>query len=192
MARYAAGTEVSSDRSRTEIERTLRRYGATQFLYGWSGRRATVGFTAHGRSIRFELPMPDANDREFTRTDTGRTRSETTSPRRTSPAACPRCCRTTGSPSNQEDTDMPTYKFERVTRYVTKYVKCRGCSARLKRSATLGQTINPFNKGANGVPKTRLQIVLELEDEAGTWYPANDICRKCDNLAHARHLLEEC
>ncbi len=77
MARYAAGTEVSSDRSRTEIERTLRRYGATQFLYGWSGRRATVGFTAHGRSIRFELPMPDANDREFTRTDTGRTRSET-------------------------------------------------------------------------------------------------------------------
>lgn len=75
--RYAAGTEVSSDRSRTEIERTLRRYGATQFLYGWTGRGATVGFTANGRSIRFELPMPDAADHEFTRTDTGRTRTET-------------------------------------------------------------------------------------------------------------------
>lgn len=76
-ARYAAGTEVSSDRSRAEIERTLRRYGATQFLYGWSGAHATVGFTAHGRSIRFELPMPDPKGREFTRTDTGRERSET-------------------------------------------------------------------------------------------------------------------
>jgi hypothetical protein len=75
-ARYAAGTEVSSDRSRAEIERTLTRYGATQFLYGWSGKRATVGFTAHGRSIRFELPLPDRADKEFTRTDTGRERSE--------------------------------------------------------------------------------------------------------------------
>jgi len=74
---YAAGTEVSSDRSRSEIERTLTRYGATQCLYGWSGGRATVGFTAHGRSIRFELPLPNRGDREFTRTDTGRTRSET-------------------------------------------------------------------------------------------------------------------
>lgn len=76
-ARYAAGTEVTSDRSRAEIERTLRRYGATQFLYGWSGSRATLGFTAHGRSIRFELPLPDPDDREFTRTDTGRDRSAT-------------------------------------------------------------------------------------------------------------------
>jgi len=75
--RYAAGTEVSSDRSRAEIEKTLRRYGADQFLYGWSGKRATIGFTAHGRNIRFELPLPDASDKEFTRTETGRTRSDT-------------------------------------------------------------------------------------------------------------------
>jgi len=76
-ARYAAGTEVPTDRSRAEIEKTLRRYGATQFLYGWSGNRATLGFSAHGRSIRFELPLPDPNAKEFTRTDTGRQRSQT-------------------------------------------------------------------------------------------------------------------
>lgn len=75
--RYAPDTQVSSDRSRAEIERTLSRYGATQFLYGWTGRYATVGFTAHGRSIRFELPLPDRADKEFTRTETGRERSET-------------------------------------------------------------------------------------------------------------------
>ena len=37
--RYAAQTEVSSDRSRAEIERTLRKYGATAFAYGWEGNR---------------------------------------------------------------------------------------------------------------------------------------------------------
>lgn len=76
-AQYASGTDVPADRSRAEIERTLKRYGATQFLYGWSGTRATVGFTAHGRNIRFELPLPDLGDREFTVTDTGRQRSAT-------------------------------------------------------------------------------------------------------------------
>ncbi len=76
-ARYAAGTDVPTDRSRAEIEKTLRRYGATQFLYGWTGQRATVGFTAHDRNIRFELPLPDSADPEFTRTDTGRQRSDT-------------------------------------------------------------------------------------------------------------------
>lgn len=76
MARYAAGTEVSSDRSRSEIERTLRRYGATAFAYGWQGERAVIQFEANGRRIRFELPMPDRDDPEFTMTPTGRERSE--------------------------------------------------------------------------------------------------------------------
>ncbi|MDB2220673.1 Uncharacterised protein [Mycobacteroides abscessus subsp. abscessus] len=75
MPKYAAGTEVSSDRSRAEIERTLNRYGAKQFMYGWDENRAIVGFVIHNRQVRFVLPLPDANDREFTRTPTGRTRA---------------------------------------------------------------------------------------------------------------------
>jgi hypothetical protein len=51
MARYAAQTEVSSDRSRSEIERTLRRYGATAFAYGWEGNRAQIGFKLADRQI---------------------------------------------------------------------------------------------------------------------------------------------
>ena len=73
--RYAAATEVPSDRSRTEIERTLRRYGATAFAYGWEGATAHVGFKLAGRQIRFTLPLPDPESREFTVTATGRQRS---------------------------------------------------------------------------------------------------------------------
>lgn len=56
--RYAAGTEVPSDKSRTEIERTLRRYGAAAFAYGWEENTAHVAFKLSGRQIRFRLPLP--------------------------------------------------------------------------------------------------------------------------------------
>lgn len=68
MSRYAANTEVSADRSRGEIESTLQRYGADQFMYGWEESRAIVQFRAHGRHIRFILEMPNRDDREFTHT----------------------------------------------------------------------------------------------------------------------------
>lgn len=73
--RYAADTSVSSAKSRDEIERTLSRYGADQFGYGWDTDKAMVTFRAHGRLIRFVLPMPARDDREFRLTPTGRTRS---------------------------------------------------------------------------------------------------------------------
>lgn len=64
--RYAQSTEVSSDRSRAEIERTLTRYGAEAFSYGWESGRAAIAFVMGGRQIRFVLPLPDRADREFT------------------------------------------------------------------------------------------------------------------------------
>lgn len=73
-SRYAAQTEVSSDRSRAEIEHTLKRYGATGFIYGWMGTSAAVGFTMKNRQIKFLLPMPDVDSKEFRLTPTGRTR----------------------------------------------------------------------------------------------------------------------
>lgn len=63
--RYAEGTQVSTDRSRGEIEATLRRYGADQFVSGWDASRAMLGFRANGRHVRFELPMPNRDDDEF-------------------------------------------------------------------------------------------------------------------------------
>ncbi|MDR7867789.1 MAG: hypothetical protein RIN56_13325 [Sporomusaceae bacterium] len=68
MTRYAEGTQVDESRSRGEIERTLRRYGAQGFGYAWEGNNAMLTFKANGRMCRFLLPMPDQNDREFTYT----------------------------------------------------------------------------------------------------------------------------
>lgn len=71
-ARYAADTEVASDRSRAEIERTLRRYGASAFAYGWDRTMASVMFEMAGRQVRLQIPMPDPASDEFTLTPTGR------------------------------------------------------------------------------------------------------------------------
>lgn len=68
MATYAADTQVSAEKSRAEIEATLGRYGAVSFAYGWSGDRVMIGFTMEGRQIRFNLEMPDRNDKRFTHT----------------------------------------------------------------------------------------------------------------------------
>lgn len=70
MGTYAADTSVSTERSRSEIERTLRRWGADQFMYGWTDRAAIVGFVMQSRQVKFVVPMPDRNAREFTHTPT--------------------------------------------------------------------------------------------------------------------------
>lgn len=68
MTKYAADTSVSSDRSRAEIENTLRRYGADRFAYMSERTRAVIGFEANNRRIRFDVPLPDPKAREFTHT----------------------------------------------------------------------------------------------------------------------------
>lgn len=77
MTKYAQGTEVDVDRSRLELERTLRRFGADQFASAWASNpeRYMVAFRMSGRQIRLDLPMPDPDDPEFRLTGTGRVRA---------------------------------------------------------------------------------------------------------------------
>lgn len=77
MSKYAADTSVPVDRSKSEIERTLSKYGADQFMYGTMSDKAIVMFRAEGRHVKFELLMPSRHERRFTQTPTGRARSET-------------------------------------------------------------------------------------------------------------------
>jgi hypothetical protein len=65
---YAEGTRVSSDQSRMEIERTLIRYGATEFVSGWSGggEQQSLAFVIHDRQVRITLPMPHRDDFKLT------------------------------------------------------------------------------------------------------------------------------
>lgn len=65
MPTYAAETSVSSERSRAEIERTLSRYGARSFMYGYDSTCAIIVFETDDRRVRFVLPMPDREDKQF-------------------------------------------------------------------------------------------------------------------------------
>jgi len=76
MGRYAEKTSVGSDRSRAEIEKTLVRYGADGFGYGWDGIKAVVTFRKDGIMVRFTLNMPDINSDKFQLTEKGSLRSE--------------------------------------------------------------------------------------------------------------------
>lgn len=58
VTRYAAGTTVSPEKSRAEIEATLKRYGADQFMGGWSGDDAVIGFRIKGLFVRLSLRAP--------------------------------------------------------------------------------------------------------------------------------------
>lgn len=73
---YAESTSVSAERSRAEIERILKRYGAEEFAYATRRDMAVIQFTADGRSIRFTVPLPDPVDRSFSTTPTGQRRTE--------------------------------------------------------------------------------------------------------------------
>lgn len=70
MAKYASSTSVPVSKSKAEIEAILERYGASQFLSGWNADNAVIGFTMpvgeEHRQVRFVLPMPSRDDRQFT------------------------------------------------------------------------------------------------------------------------------
>jgi len=68
VSRYASETSVSQEKSRLEIEATLKRYGATSFMYASEEAAAMIGFRIEGRMVKFVVPMPDPKSREFTHT----------------------------------------------------------------------------------------------------------------------------
>lgn len=79
MSQYASKTQVPSDRSRAEIERILKRYGAESFGYGWEADQAVIVFRANERQVKFVLPLPEPNETEFVYTANNRPRSAASS-----------------------------------------------------------------------------------------------------------------
>lgn len=65
--KYAASTEVSPEKSKLEIEKTLTRYGATGFICGWGAGTAFIMFEHSGRRVKYFLPLPNRQDDEFTK-----------------------------------------------------------------------------------------------------------------------------
>jgi hypothetical protein len=59
MTQFAARTRVSPASTRVEIERTVKRYGATGFSSGWQGTSVRIEFLCRDRHIRMTMTEPE-------------------------------------------------------------------------------------------------------------------------------------
>ena len=55
---YAEKTTVSVAKTKADIEELVQKYGADQFISGYRGDLAVIGFSMADRQIRFILPLP--------------------------------------------------------------------------------------------------------------------------------------
>lgn len=68
MKRFAQNTRVPVERSRAEIERVIKRYGATRLIVAYVEDRTVLAFELKNfRSVRFVMPTPDR--KKFKRPD---------------------------------------------------------------------------------------------------------------------------
>lgn len=65
---YAQQTEVPIERSKAEIERMITKHGADRFMSGSDKSHAFIAFQCRGKMVKFVLPLPDRQDRQFLRT----------------------------------------------------------------------------------------------------------------------------
>lgn len=73
--KYAAASTVPVGRTRDEIERTLAKYGADGFMFAQDRDGAAVAFLIRDRHVRFHLPLPPADGKEFHLTPGGKLRT---------------------------------------------------------------------------------------------------------------------
>lgn len=62
---YAEKSSVSVSKTKVDIENLIQRYGAEQFVSGFKGDTAVIGFSISNRQIRFLLPLPDKQNRDY-------------------------------------------------------------------------------------------------------------------------------
>jgi hypothetical protein len=60
--KYAASTDVTPARSREELDKLLRKYGATGFGYVDQEKAAAIMFELNGRTYRYLVAMPQIED----------------------------------------------------------------------------------------------------------------------------------
>lgn len=75
---FAAKTTVPVHQSQSDIERMLVKFGATAFAKSWdtAAFKACIQFAYDKAHVRFELPLPDPNDRKFTHVSAFKERAE--------------------------------------------------------------------------------------------------------------------
>jgi hypothetical protein len=70
--------------------------------------------------------------------------------------------------------------FVPVKLYATKTGKCTVCGKYVKRQTIFEQTLNPFNKNKEGIPKNKIEIYKELYIERTNWMKEPIKHKKCN------------
>jgi len=77
MPTYAKGTTVPVEKSKTDIEKALMRWGATGFMFAWEEGISLVAFKYNGLQARIPIPMPDRDGVSIIKTSAGYARNPT-------------------------------------------------------------------------------------------------------------------
>jgi hypothetical protein len=81
--------------------------------------------------------------------------------------------------------------FESIKASAAAHFKCTECGKRRKRATTIEHTVSPFNKNANGVPKSREQVQLDVQREARAWTVNTKTCAACEREEADKKWREE-
>lgn len=82
---------------------------------------------------------------------------------------------------------MATVTFKEISMKRNVKVECLACGKTLRRTVREFQTINPFNKGSGGLPKTAEQIRSELPEQivkAADKLKKRTLCKDCKDRGH--------
>ncbi len=71
MATYAKDTNVTPEQSMAEIKATLKRWGASGLAQYEDETCVKIGFRTKERQVKFSLPLPNRNDKQFKYTNGG-------------------------------------------------------------------------------------------------------------------------
>lgn len=64
---------------------------------------------------------------------------------------------------------MARQTFNEVAVTASKNLPCPVCGKKVRRQKRIWKTVNPFNRNANGVPKTRDEVYADVLAEAEVW-----------------------
>ena len=75
--------------------------------------------------------------------------------------------------------------FREISYCFEKSGKCSACGKRRKRRTKIAQTLNPFNKRADGAVKTEREIADEIVAKGRAWEREPLVCASCEGTQRA-------
>lgn len=75
--------------------------------------------------------------------------------------------------------------FDEISRADTIHAKCDRCGGKAQRTIRVTHTVNPYNRNADGVPRTPEEVLAQVKDvlafKVKQIRASGITCRKCEN-----------